>query len=344
MSFADSNGGRISRATSPRQKQLDTLFSRFLDTGERGRIQGVLFLLEMLGLALSPLTLLLRLGEYSYAAAAQVVWRRLERCALPAYDFDAVDAANNSAYLNFQQELRTMGVSVPSNMAEVCRLILQSDVEGSAVANALSVLDYTRYSAVMTFLDVWGEYLAYPSYAWEVIYRAPQLYWEYYVLDSTAQLPPRRQCCLLRSGIDAARQELSRLQQRIAAKEALIRETTQQRYITLPDPEGDTAAAPKRAGWRQKKSKSQRTGSSKERRVLLDLGPDHAWEAVLNTCLEASVGEHEYRFCYFGEITQDGVHSLGRFAHWGDGECTLVVASCVQLSSVVHILAPAYNH
>lgn len=56
--------------------------------------------------------------------------------------------------------------------------------------------------------------------------------------------------------------------------------------------------------------------------MLLDLGPDNAWAAVLDTCLETTVGEHEYRYCYFGEITQDGAHSLGRFAHWGAGEGT----------------------
>ena len=60
-----------------------------------------------------------------------------------------------------------------------------------------------------------------PSWMWEVIYRAPMLYYEYYFTNHTALLPPRRQACLLRTAIDTAQIELAALRDQIAAKEVI---------------------------------------------------------------------------------------------------------------------------
>lgn len=327
LSFADSPGGRISRKVTPRERKLGTLFGKFLDNGERGLVQGQLLLLEMAGLLLSPVTLFIRLLGFVYGQVAQRTWYHVERCAYPMHSF----AAGNLTLVQndtIQTELRSLGAFVPVTTVDVCKLILQSDVEGSVVADALSVLDYTRYSAVMTFLDVWGEALETPAYTWEVIYRAPLMYWDYYVLGRTAQLPPRRQCCLLRAGIDAAREEMERLKQRLAAKEALISETASKRYVPL------SVSGPSNVPASSASSSAKKRGrrDEAERKVLLDLGPEGSWESVLNTCLETkrevtaealAPGEqtappHFYRFCFFGEITQDGVRSLGRFAYWGE--------------------------
>jgi hypothetical protein len=342
ISFAESPGGRISRAVTPRQRKLNTLFSRFLDNGEKGLIQGQLFLLEMAGLLLSPVTLTLRLLGHGYMQVARYLWDKVERCAFPHYDFSEPGAARLAHNIDLQGELRDMGANMPSSAADLCKLILQSDVEGSAVSNALSVLDYTRYSAVMTFTDVWGGYLAYPVYAWEVMYRVPVLYWDYYIADRTSLLPPRRQCCLLRSGIDAARQEMERLTQRIAAQEALIRETASKRYITVPSADSDGSTAPARSSRRGKKAAKAKQPKPAEKRVLLDVGPDGSWEAALDTCLEASVGTHDYRFCFFGEITQDGARSLGRFAHWGAGE-TEQLTGVVSFIRALTVLSVVFN-
>lgn len=58
-----------------------------------------------------------------------------------------------------------------------------------------------------------------PSWKWEVIYRSPVLYYEYYFTNKNTQLPPRRQACLLRTAIDTAHVELAALSERIAARE-----------------------------------------------------------------------------------------------------------------------------
>jgi len=61
-----------------------------------------------------------------------------------------------------------------------------------------------------------------PAWMWEVIYRAPLLYLDYYLTDKAAQLPPRRQACLLRAAIKTANTELAVLLERIRAHEVSV--------------------------------------------------------------------------------------------------------------------------
>lgn len=62
-----------------------------------------------------------------------------------------------------------------------------------------------------------------PSWMWEVVYRAPLLYLDFYFTSKAMQLPPRRQACLLRAAIETANTELAVLKDRIHAHEVRSR-------------------------------------------------------------------------------------------------------------------------
>lgn len=291
MAFANSPGGKISRdTTSPHKRKLNTLFGRFLENGDKGFLQGQLLILEWLGLLVSPVTLSMRMVGYGAQLLVQSLWHSMQQCAATAVTHRAHDA-------------------YPTTLAQWCQLVLDSDVEGSQVANVVTVLDYTRYSFIMTTLDIWSEYLSTPMWIWEVMYRAPLMYFDYYIRQNGNQLPPRRQCCLLRSGIHSARAELQTLEQRIAAQEELVHQSALRRYVktTTSDNSNETG----------RKKRSKKRANKDEVLVPLDFGPGGTWESVVNSCLEREEGGHSYSFCYFGEIKQDGVVSLGRFTHWG---------------------------
>eukprot|EP01032_Pedospumella_encystans_P014051 gene14051-16159_t len=296
LTFAASPGGKVSREQTLRQKKLNTLFGRYLENGNKGVLQGKLLLLETLGLVLSPVTLFYRLSQYALHSFGVYLWQEAVRCAqFPVSPEQAIDA-------------KLLGTRWPQTYVEVCQLIVQSEVEGSVMANALSVLDYTQYSALMSLLDVWEDTLITPSWMWEVIYRAPMLYYEYYFTNHSALLPPRRQACLLRTAIDTAQVELAALRDRIAAKELLVKQNSRKRYIRLPQLPS-TSSAPHKPNdvW-----------------VPLDFGPQGIWESVLNTCLHETIGDHKYEFCYFGEITQDSSVSLGHFVTWGNNSTSVI--------------------
>ena len=106
-------------------------------------LQGKLLLLETLGLVLSPVTLLYRLTQYALHSFGVYLWQEAVRCAqFPVSPDQAINA-------------KLLGTRWPQTYVEVCQLIVQSEVEGSVIANALSVLDYTQYSGLMSLLDVW---------------------------------------------------------------------------------------------------------------------------------------------------------------------------------------------
>jgi hypothetical protein len=309
LGFADSPGGKISRESTPRRRKQNTLFGPFLENGRKGYLHGQLFMLEITGLILSPVTMMMRAMGYVAGQAAQFAWYRVERCAYPNAVLTGTALLESP---DVKVELQNIGVDFPSSAAAMCKLILQYDVEGSMVANALSVVDYTSYSVIMTMLDVWGGYFFTPSYMWEVIYRSPVLYWDYYVTNKTAQLPPQRNSCLLRTAIDAAHEEIRRLRERIDTQETLIRETAAKRLASPPSEDTDQDG-----GRRSKRGRRGQVAAAKNK-VALDFGVEGTWESVLNSCLESAVGGHEYQFCFFGEIRQDDVRSLGHFSHWGE--------------------------
>lgn len=97
----------------------------------------------MLGLALSPATLLYRALHLAASHTSSFLWDR------------AVVCANTPLGGSRELDVSVVGTRFPESYVELCQIIVQSDVEGSVVANALSVLDYSRYSVVMTVVDVW---------------------------------------------------------------------------------------------------------------------------------------------------------------------------------------------
>ena len=314
LSFVNTPGGRVHRELSPRKRKLNTLFGRFLDTGEKGLLQGKLFVFELIGLLISPFIISLYSIEYIYNTIIHYMWNKIELCAFPE------SRLSGEALLlsdNIKSELSNMGIVAPNNINEVCKLLIQSEVEGSEVANILSIFDIMQYSAVASMYDIWSEYLVTPIYLWEIVHRAPKMYYDYYISDRSSVLPPRRQACLLRYGIDAAREEMQRLATSIAAQELIIQETQSKRYLTLSN---TAIILPPRTSYvnKYKKGVQQRgTTTDSDIKIAVDLGPDGSWESLLNTCLIQRFQEHEYEFCFFGQITQDNTHSLGRFAHWG---------------------------
>ena len=93
-------------------------------------------------------------------------------------------------------------------------------------------------------------------------------------------------------------------------QQLLAKQNSRKRYIRLPSlPSTSIPAAA--------------SHKANEVWVPLDFGPQGIWESVLNTCLHETIGDHDYEFCYFGEITQDSSVSLGRYVSWGNSSASV---------------------
>ncbi|KAJ1417332.1 hypothetical protein B484DRAFT_422032 [Ochromonadaceae sp. CCMP2298] len=304
LNFESSPGGRAARAPTPRSRRLNTLFGEYTENGNRGLLQLQMVVLEGAGLLLAPLTLGVRGAWGGIGWVRGSVWGAVGRCA---------SGAGTSAFISTSDY----------SLSTLCQLLLDTEAEGTPASNLLSLLDYSRYSLLGRWANSLESILETPLWMGEIIVRTPSLYWDFYI-GKEGELPPRRQCCLLRSGIESASRELDLLDERIAAQEDLQQQSALKRVI--------------------RRSHDADLSGKRETVVPLDFSPDGSWEAVLGNCftaegVEGCVGDVEvsgcggdeeeegkrYSFCYFGEMREIGVGeeegvSLGSFLHWGPPE------------------------
>jgi hypothetical protein len=285
LNFMASPGGKARRDTATRRKRHTRgVFNRYLADGTRGYTQLAVTASEWVGLVLSPLTLAMHLVQQVQSYTTQAVYAQVAQ-------FNAQYHQHRSTRSS------TLAGQAYEVLGELSQAVLAMDDEYSPLYQRyLRYLDYRQYPSLMAIADVLLDMLYYPQWIAAVAARAPRLYVEYYLYNGYRALPPRRQCCLLRSGLMAAEQEVRRLDSVIAARRAVIQAKTQalqqtQTALPVPPPSED--------------------------------GPQSDWRSLLDTCVAAEIRGYNYSLCYFQSITQQASagpgdkYSLGSFAHWG---------------------------
>lgn len=254
VTFAKSKGGEISRQKLAYRLRKQTLFASILEDGERGRLLGILWVLEIIGLLISPIIYPIWYFSSFMSDIWDKSWVKLRQCA--------------------QSE---------SSFSSICYLLIQFDEADSTATKILNIFDYTRYSGAMAIIDRVRSQLDSPIWAWEVITRAPLLYWGYYIEGRKNEMPPRRQSCLLRSGIKSAEREIMEIDLKI------------QEQIDI----------------------NELLEGNKGNKNSLDYGLDGSFEILKDVCLKKEKDEIIYEICFMKEIKQDDKFSLGFFTHWG---------------------------
>jgi hypothetical protein len=148
-----------------------TLFG-FLED-EEGTRMAMQFALQLVGLAASPIILVLqRLLKYVYLAN-EVTYKAIEKCAAPAKSagFDSIEG--------------------------LCKIVTDASVEGTPTQQVMDALDPYQYSGVLQLVE-WlekpGLFPKYSTLAWafDVAWNAPQFYVDYYLFGKVKELPPTR--------------------------------------------------------------------------------------------------------------------------------------------------------
>jgi len=295
LAFQTSPGGVKSRKKTPSQKRKETLFVRFLEaSGEHGPMHGALLLGELASLLLLPATLPVYALAWTSSAMQESFWSRVTACAGNPKD----------------------GATSWSLSRSICHIIVQATVPGSTANEVVNFFDYTQYSAISNFADHYVHpYRHGPNVVMKLLWYAPIIYWQYYVVGAGRQLPPSRHTCLLRAGDVSIRAELEKLHRRQAEEKELA--------LMLERKERSLDAALSGSG-------SGLTDGS-----WADFGELGEYEVLKRQCLESpALGSppYSYTLCYFQDIVQtalgvtdtgelDGSRgesvTLGRFAHWG---------------------------
>ncbi len=185
------------------------------------------------------------------------------------------------------------------NYTGVCHLFSAGDSNNETVLDFIyAPLEYIYYSTYNLF--------SIPIFVTSVIWRWPLMYYNYYFTPLYYDLPPRRNACLLRHGLQKAEMVVEELTNQIAREEELA--ALKQEGIEISGSQAST----NNKKWKNKKNKKNND------RQLVDYGPNGDWEALKDVCIEKEMHDYKYKFCFFNEIKQNNL-VLGKFETWGIG-------------------------
>ena len=283
LSYQDSPGGVKSRKMTPTQKKKQTFFNKFEKTGPEGGVHMMLAFGETFAIIVSPLTTPFYVLYFAYFKASAFMWSHIQSCKV-----------EDSTY--------------PSFTRPICAKLDEVSVPGTFMYEILNFFDYTTYSYLNTIMDNYVfPYTAVPSKFMKLLWYAPLMYWDYYVLGKDSLLPPTRNMCLLQSGTEAAKKEVQDIKYRIQEEQEL-RESILQRDKDLDS--GNVHGLQ----W-------------------VDYGLQREYEVLKRVCTDKIQGEHQYNVCFFKNITrtlhttsasaddsvakQEAVTVLGHYKRWG---------------------------
>lgn len=208
LKFQPTPGGVLAREQLHRLRAETRLVASIFDDGAKGLELGGVVLAELLGFILSPIIVSLNLVEYLVQSSTAYLWFKTEECAA------GIGPSSSSP-----------SSLPPSTLSYLCDLIIQTDREGTVMAEVASFFVMDNYPLIAWMKEQLYRVLAGPLWLWAVMRRVPRMLFDYYVNRLYTKLPPRRQCCLLRYGLQLASSELWKIEERIHAKKTLLHQT-----------------------------------------------------------------------------------------------------------------------
>ena len=218
LKFQPTPGGVQAREQLHRLRADTRLVASIFDDGAKGLELGGVVLAELLGFILSPIIVSLDVVEYLIHSSTVYLWRKIEDCAAgidPSSSPSSVTTAATSSNSS----------SATSTLSYLCDLIVQTDREGTVMAEVASFFVLDNYPPIAWMKEQLYRAFAGPLWLWAVVRRVPRMLFDYYVNRLYTKLPPRRQCCLLRYGLQLASSELEKIEERIHAKKTLLHQT-----------------------------------------------------------------------------------------------------------------------
>lgn len=168
------------------------LLAPFINNGSEGVSLFVQVALEYIGLALSPITVPLKYLHRGYKAATELVFEWLQQC-------------------------REGEVKCSAQIYGIAFVATEIYNEESSYHIVHEVLDYTRYSWVMTIYNRIHPAYRLLNYVSSIIMTAPDMYYIFY--SKYDAIPATQNACLLRNAIVVAKEEMVRMKKVISEDE-----------------------------------------------------------------------------------------------------------------------------
>ena len=301
---------------------------------------GLLFIGETISLLVSPLVMPLYGAVAGVEKLFDMAVETISKCAEPAI----YQTMGNSSDPNPSSPY-------PAVLSQVCLLLNQTRAPGTRAFEVMSFFDYTSYSVPMYLVDNYvSPFLKTPYMIARLLYRAPIMYYDYYIGHRFLDLPPSRNTCLLRTALQTAEEESIMLRHRIkeendmllslaAAEEDMggkallgdmLSEDEADKEIDL-DNIWVTDAVNRPSLYNffatrfAKRNREAKKAGQKRKYRLVDFGPSGELEALKNLCITSSVSggeentkglELDIELCFYKYVSF-GNMLLGRWFDWG---------------------------
>lgn len=192
VDFMNSTTGRMSVTPNPTQMRRNTLLGPYLEFGDQGFILAAIHMTELAGFFVSVLALPSRTARY-FASAAFTFTQTQCSAYLQAHSYVSASSNNTISERIF--------LAVNATLETVHSLL-------SSPAVALLTNPY-RYSLVVDLMDRLHPLTQTIHWVATICFGAPQFYYDVWFKQKLQSLPQKRQACLLREGLLAARRELA---------------------------------------------------------------------------------------------------------------------------------------
>ena len=172
-----------------------------------GYITAALVVLESLGVLFSPITFSMRGLFYIYGIGKAELWK----AAVQISKYNTSTSVFNynptiDKYNLIQPDLSDFSGIVPyigslarDSFVQLSSFIADSERIGSRAYNFFSFFDFDRNLFLMSISYEFNRIFAIPIWMSAVIWRAPEMLYDYYVLGKGRFLPPQRPACLIRA-------------------------------------------------------------------------------------------------------------------------------------------------
>lgn len=305
-------------------RKQSSVLAPFLEDGQRGHTLAGIVVIEVLALPLYPVVLTVQQVLYAGCNLWDHAWVAIqEEARILEYDKTSEEVIS------------------PYTVRNLCKILWEMSKEDSQFMNVLNYIDPYTNSFLSAVLDYIDPLFKYPRWISSIVWRAPQMYIDYYFLDKAKDLPVQRNACLLQAGIEAAYAQASILTTNIKDQEDVLQLTTDtdtDRTVGNPVDIATTAKS-RRNRYSNTNININKPDTSKASRAI-DYSRDGSWEIVKDVCVDKVIAAYKYQFCFFKEIKQDYVvigayHDWGRRTHYMEGDTAAYSASASNSSTWV---------
>ena len=219
IKYINSPAGQNARNTmSANDLREDTLFGPYLERGTRGHQEGVVIMIDFIGILLSPL--------YFAISGVYILINKLFHSTMWSYVYSSIQHTTHTL-VNYSSITTSLlpplpPYITPPSYLHTLNTHIQEFLHYTTSINYSTLLDPSRYSPIMSILEYIHPLPFIHMFIYTILLHQPLYYYQYYMTNYRSRLPQRVSACLLRSGVIQSNVEIRRFEESLSTYDRYI--------------------------------------------------------------------------------------------------------------------------